>query len=90
MKNYLILTGLLVASSAGSAQSLSSSNATSIQGKRVKSPLACGNAFVLTWVGANNRFECLAGGGAGSSPAGADKQIQFNNAGAFGASSGFT
>ena len=73
----------------GSAQSLSSPNATSIQGKRVKSPLGCTDTFVLKWVAANSRFECLAGGGAGSSPA-AHKQIQYNNSGAFGASSGFT
>ncbi len=90
MKNYPILIGLLVTSSVGSAQSLSNADATSIQGKPVKSPLSCGDTFVLTWVAANSRFECLAGGGSGSSPAGADKQIQYNNAGAFGASSGFT
>src|SRR6266567_4437465 len=90
MKNYFVLAGLLVASSVGAAQSLSSSNASSIQGKRVKSPLTCADTFVLTWVAANSRFECLPGGGSGSSPAGADKQIQYNNAGAFGASSGFS
>src|SRR6266699_3854116 len=90
MKNYPILIGLIVTSSVGSAQSLSNADATSIQGKPVKSPLSCVDTFVLTWVAANSRFECLAGGGSGSSPAGADKQIQYNNAGAFGASSGFT
>ena len=90
MRNYPILIGLLITSSVGLAQSLSSSNATSIQGKRVKSPLSCGDTFVLKWVAANSRFECLAGGGAGGSPAGADQQIQYNTSGAFGASSGFT
>src|SRR5229473_3253142 len=92
-KTYSIAVGLLVASSVGSAQSLSNANATSIQGKRVKSPLSCGDTFVLKWVAANSRFECLAGGGSGgsgSSPAGANTQIQYNNSGAFGASSGFT
>ena len=92
MKNYIVLLGLLAMSSVGSAQSLTNGDATSIQGKRVKSPLTCADTFVLTWVAANSRFECLAGGGgggAGSSPAGADTQIQYNNSGAFGASSGF-
>ena len=65
MRNYLILIGLLAASSVGAAQSLTSSDATSIQGKRVKSPLACSDGFVLTWVAANSRFECLAGGSGG-------------------------
>src|SRR5256885_14271209 len=90
MKTYPILIGLLVTSSVGSAQSLSNANATSIQGKRVKSPLSCGDAFVLKWVAANSRFECLAGGGAGGSAAGADTQIQYNRSGAVGARSGFT
>src|SRR5439155_7199339 len=90
MKTYPILIGLLVTSNVGSAQSLSNANATSIQGKRVKSPLSCGDTFVLKWVAANSRFECLAGGGSGGSPAGADTQIQYNSSGAFGASSGFT
>jgi len=88
-ETYPILLGLLVTSGVSPAQSLSNTNATSIQGKRVKSPLSCGDTFVLKWVAVNSRFECLAGGGSGS-PAGADKQIQYNNAGAFGASSGFT
>ncbi|HTM49907.1 MAG TPA: hypothetical protein VL285_14545 [Bryobacteraceae bacterium] len=90
MRNHAILTGLLAVSGVLPAQTLSNSNATSIQGKRVKSPLVCGDGFVLTWIGANNRFDCLAGGGVGSSPAGSDKQIQFNSSGAFGASAGFT
>ena len=88
MRNYVILIGLFVTSTVGLAQSLSNSNATSIQGKRVKSPLACADTSVLRWVAANSRFECLAGGS--GSPAGDDKQIQYNNSGAFGASSGFT
>ncbi len=46
-------------------------NATRIQGNAVKSPLACSDTFVLTWVTANNRFECLAVS-AGGNPA-------FNN-----------
>src|SRR5882724_10095586 len=90
MKNFFVLMGLLATSGVGSGQSLSNTNATSIQGKRVKSPLTCADAFVLTWVAANSRFECVAGGGVGSSPAGANTQIQYNNSGAFGASSGFT
>jgi hypothetical protein len=91
MKTFVILIGLLAASGISPAQSLSSSNATSIQGKRVKSPLTCSDTFVLKWVAASSRFECLAGGGgSGGSPAGADTQIQYNNSGAFGASSGFT
>jgi hypothetical protein len=95
MRNYSILIGLLIASHAGMAQKLTSSNATSIQGRRVKSPLTCADTFVLTWVAANSRFECQAGGGgtggaSSTPPAGADRQIQYNNAGAFGASSGFT
>jgi len=88
MRDYVILIGLFVTSTVGLAQSLSNSNATSIQGKRVKSPLACADTSVLRWVAANSRFECLAGGS--GSPAGDDKQIQYNNSGAFGASSGFT
>ena len=47
MKNHPILIGLLLTSSVGFAQSLSNANATSIQGKRVKSPLSCVDAFVL-------------------------------------------
>jgi len=93
MKNYFVLMGLLATSVVGSAQTLTSGDATSIQGKQIKSPLACADTFVLTWVAANSRFECLAGGGgggAGSSPAGANTQIQYNNSGVFGASSGFT
>ena len=93
MKNYFVLMGLLATSVVGSAQTLTSGDATSIQGKQIKSPLACADTFVLTWVAANSRFECLAGGGgggAGGTPAGASTQIQYNNSGAFGASSGFT
>src|SRR5260370_1808881 len=90
MKNYFVLMGLLAMCGVGSAQSLTSADAMSIQGKRVQSPLTCADTFVLRWVAANNRFECLAGGGVGSSPAGASAQIQYNNAGAFGASSGLT
>jgi hypothetical protein len=90
MKNYFVLMGLLAMSGVGSAQSLTSADATSIQGKRVQSPLACADTFVLRWVAANNRFECLAGGGVGSSPSGGSTQIQYNNAGAFGASPGLT
>jgi len=90
MKSHAILFGLLTISGVGAAQSLTNANAASIQGKRVKSPLSCSDAFVLTWVAANSRFECLPGGGAGSLPAGANTQVQYNNSGAFGASSGFT
>ena len=91
MRNHLIVMGLLGACGVGAGQTLTTSNATSIQGKRVKSPLVCSDAFVLTWVAANSRFECLAGGsgGGGGAPAGATSQIQYNNSGAFGASAGF-
>src|SRR5262249_24085010 len=95
MRKYFALIGLLAVSQAGRAQSLTNTNATSIQGKPVKSPLTCNDGFVLTWVAANSRFECLAGGSGGggggaTSPAGTNTQIQYNNNGAFGASAGFT
>ncbi len=50
---------LLLAASVLPAQF--NSNARRIQGAAIKSPLACSDTFVLTWVSANNRFECLAG-----------------------------
>jgi hypothetical protein len=87
----LILFGLLATSGVAAAQTLTSSDAATIQGKPIQSPLACSDGFVLTWIAANGRFECRAGGagGAGSLPAGGNTQVQFNSAGSFGASPGF-
>jgi hypothetical protein len=47
------------------------------------------SGYVLTTDGAGN-LTWAAGGGGSTSPAGADTQVQFNNAGAFGATSNFT
>lgn len=68
IKCYLILIGILAAPVIASAQTLTGPDATSIQGKRVKSPLTCSDGFVITWVAASGRFECLAsqGGGGGN------------------------
>ncbi len=65
-------------------------NATRIQGNSVKSPLNCSNGYVLTWVTANLRFECLAGGGGAGNPGGSSTQLQYNNAGSFGGTTGLT
>jgi len=43
------------------------SNATRIQSIPVKAPLSCSNNYVITYVSANSRFECVANGGASGS-----------------------
>src|SRR5947207_11447542 len=45
-------------------------DAGSLQGKAIKAPLTCSDAYVITWVAASNRFECLPGGGGGGAPSG--------------------
>jgi hypothetical protein len=68
-KAILISLGVVWLIASAYAQGLSSSDATSLQGKRIKAPLTCGaDGYVITWVAANSRFECLAqtGGGSGT------------------------
>src|SRR5207249_2523762 len=49
-------------SAAAFGQWFGTSNASRIQGQRVKNPLACSDTYSLVWVAANLQFECLAGG----------------------------
>ena len=58
-----------------------------LQGNAVKDA-APANNNVLTWVTANNRWEPVAPSGGGT-PGGANKQVQYNDGGAFGAEAGF-
>lgn len=54
--------------------------------------LTCASdGYVLTWVLANVRYECLApsGGGGGGTPAGSGTEVQFRNGSSFGATTGF-
>ena len=46
------------------------------------------NGDVYQWVAANSRWEPTAGGGGGT-PGGSNKQVQYNDGGAFGAEAGF-
>lgn len=59
-----------------------------IQGNAVKNA-APSNGNVLTWVTANSRWEPVAPSGGGGTPGGADKNIQYNDGGAFGGEAGF-
>jgi hypothetical protein len=68
MRRALLLA--LTAACAATAQvEVRTGSATSLQGLRIQRPLSCGDGYVITWVAANSRFECLApsGGGGGSS-----------------------
>jgi hypothetical protein len=62
---FILAIGLAVLAP---AQEVQTGSASSLQGLRIKFPLACVDGYVITWVAANNRFECLAGGAGGGSP----------------------
>lgn len=62
---WLAAASMLVALPQARCQYFGSSNASRIQGKPVQNPLNCTDAFVITWVTANNRFECKASAGGG-------------------------
>jgi lysophospholipase L1-like esterase len=61
-----LLTLIVSLASLARAQDVTTGNASSLQGMRVKFPLTCSDGYAVTWAAANNRFECLAPGGAGS------------------------
>jgi len=48
------------------------------------------DAYVLTYTDSTGEISLKAAGGGGGSPAGSNKEIQYNNSGSFGASSAFT
>lgn len=48
------------------------------------------DGYVVTYDAATDQFKLAAGGGGGGTPGGANTQVQYNNAGAFGGNSGFT
>jgi len=67
-----------------------STNASSIQNLRVKPGMTCAGRWLrLKWVAASLRFECLSIAGVAANPSGADKQVQFNDGGVFGSTTGF-
>jgi len=53
-----------------------STNAKRIQGKNVGSLSLCADGDALTWVSANARFECVAGGGGGGGTASTQAQAE--------------
>lgn len=57
-----------------------STNAKRIQGKNVGSLSLCADGDALTWVAANSRFECVAGGGGGGAPTNAQYLTLATNA----------
>jgi len=63
MKTAILI--LTLASSLSGFDIFSSTNAKRIQGKNVGSLSLCADGDALTWVAANNRFECVTGGGGG-------------------------
>jgi len=56
----------------------------------IKNPLGCSDQYVLRYVAAANRFECLVTGSVAADPAGSNGQIQFDASGIFGATAGST
>ncbi len=62
MKTAILILTLAASSLFGQ---FTSTNAKRIQGKNVGSLSLCADGDALTWVAANNRFECVTGGGGG-------------------------
>lgn len=80
---------LVLANTSANAVTLQSSNSTSAAYTLTFPTTAGTNGYFLQTDGLGNLAWAAGGGGGGGSVAGSDKQIQFNDAGSFGASANF-